>query len=579
MLHQDTVEAVKAYPDIVKIISDYVSLKKRGRNHVGLCPFHSEKSPSFYVSSEKRMFHCFGCHESGDSIAFIMKMDNLNFPDAIRNIAGKAGIEVIEIEGKSENPEHQQKREALLNILADTKDFYKNELSNHDEAMQYLKSRAITEETIAAFSIGYAPESGQFMQFLNQKAINLPDAAAAGILFQADNGEWVPRFKNRIIFPVQDHLGRTVGFGGRILPASTHSAKYINSPDSAIYNKSRIIYAFHQAKPEIRKAKTAILMEGYMDVVTAHQFGFKNAVAVMGTSFTDQQAQLLARHADTALLAMDSDLAGKAAIEKISETLKKHELGVKIIDLPEKDPADLLKEEGGEGFATAIESAEQILEYKIKELIINNPQASIEQTSKTINVLIPYLKAETDLIIRTHYINKIANLLKVERELIIAKMQKSVYTTSNFKRVIPAKKSKSKYQKSEEYILYISASNIDIRNRIKEVLNPEEFVTGEYTKLFEFIQNTQKINADLLEEIKNEDLRKVLAGILIEGEKPSQVTIINSAWEDCVGTLKSYKKNARIEEIKALLKEGGELGEAEQDKLLGELNQLVTDNY
>ena len=573
MIHSSTIDAVRNYDDIVAVIGGYVSLKKRGRSHIGLCPFHSEKTPSFYVSQEKKMFHCFGCKASGDLIAFMMQYDGLNFTEAVKAIAEKAGVEVKETEKTGKDYKKDQERDRVRALLVDAKEWFQNQLIQMPQAQKYLSDRGVTPDIIQRFGIGYAPSRNQAATVFKNKGYSPFEMTQSGLFYLDESESLKFRFWDRIVFPVLDHLGKTVGFGGRALRANKQIAKYINSPDSLVFNKSRLLYGLNLAKMPLKENKTAILMEGYMDVVIAHQFGFQTSMASMGTALTSMQAQLIKRYADTVILAMDSDQAGQSATITNYDVLKEAGLQVRVIQFNEKDPADYLMAHGEASFQTLLETPQSMMEFQFERLKSTTNLADIEQVSRLVQDIVPYLKAETDPIIQKHYVSKIAKELKVERELIMAKMKNNRYNAKS-KKFKPMSPNKTKFQKAEEIVLYVAITSIEEREKIKGSIQFNDFITPQYQVLFKQIIDSKKVNHHFITELKEAASQVELTQIIMRFEQEVEEKIIKYQWKDCIWVLKQYKIENRIREIKEELA-SPEIDEEAETKLLSELSILI----
>ncbi|MBT5856112.1 DNA primase [bacterium] len=577
-IHTETVDAVKAYDDIVGVISDYMPLKKRGRNHVGLCPFHSEKSPSFYVSPEKKLYHCFGCQESGDIISFVMKMDNLDFIESIRVIAQKAGIEIQEMEVTEKDKEKTEERSQLLDLLFETREYFKGALKQHPKAFEYLIARGVSEASIDAFHLGYSPaETNPLKDHLANKGFSPDQLIQSGLFSEQDSGRISTPFYDRVMFPIIDHHGRTLGFGGRILVAKNNSPKYINSPDSPTFNKSRTLYALDLAKSPIRKNKVALVMEGYMDVIMAHQYGFKNAVASMGTALTSSQANLLKRHAPAVILAMDADEAGQTAIERSYEVLQQAEMKVSVLNLESKDPADELIENGEINFQDKLDNALHMIPFKFQRLKSKTDTSKIENVSALMESLLPIIKAESDGIVQDHYISEIAKELQIDKDQIFAKLNRAPKTK---RRPVFAKpiQQTEKIKKLEDLLLYIMATDKASRKKILEALTIDDWTQENSKVLVQSMQNTDAIDQDLLAVIDIPEHKSKLTRVLVEGS--ALFGSIRSISEECqksILALKKYHTGQQIGEIKQQLKEQG-LDEAKQHELLHQLNNLMNIN-
>ncbi len=341
-ISSETIEEVYRTANVYDVISDYLSLKRSGSNYLSLCPFHTEKTPSFVVSPTKNIWKCFGCGKSGDSIKFLMEYKGLSFSEAVVEIANKYGITVKYIGDTKEDLEKKN----LYSVIQKVADFYRENLKKSKEAKNYLKERNIFSSTVETFSIGYSPyEIQKLIKFIESKGITIEELKKVGVLVQSLDGEIKDRFKGRIIFPIKDHLGRVVAFGGRVISQniSSKSPKYLNSPETKIYNKSKVLYGFFEAKDYLREKKYGIIVEGYFDLLSMYQIGFKNIVATLGTSLTEYHAKLLKKFVNKVILMFDNDKAGKEAVIRASKILLSQNIDVYYSPLTEKDPDDLAK--------------------------------------------------------------------------------------------------------------------------------------------------------------------------------------------------------------------------------------------
>lgn len=337
------VEDVKDKLDIVEVIRSYIAVLPAGRNFKACCPFHKEKTPSFMISPERRSWHCFGgCNEGGDMISFVMKYENVEFYDALKLLAERAGIDPSRL--RSGGAEYK-KYDALYAAQEAAVAFFRANMT--DEIMAYALDRGLTRETIAEFAIGYAPPlSDLLLRHLVQKGFSVQDIESSGLVFRTERGTYWDRFRGRLMFPLYNHVGKVVGFTGRIMPqanAPADTAKYINSPETPIFQKSKILYGFHKTKGAIRDAAAAVLVEGQMDFLMAYQSGIKNAIATSGTALTAEHLLALRRIAEKLLLCFDSDEAGQRAIERGIDLALAHDFSVGVIALSDKDPADIVR--------------------------------------------------------------------------------------------------------------------------------------------------------------------------------------------------------------------------------------------
>ncbi len=344
MRMSDITQDIKDKLDIAEVIRSYITVLPAGRNFKANCPFHKEKTPSFMISPERRSWYCFGgCNEGGDVISFVMKYENIEFYDALRMLAERAGIDSARLRAHASE---YKKYDALYQINNAAKDFFKSNLAGEPRA--YCAERGLTPETIADFDVGYAPQgSDVLLRELTKQGFAVQDIEHAGLVFKTERGTYWDRFRHRLMFPLYDHGGRVVGFTGRVLPNDPNAAamgKYVNSPETAIFNKSKILYGFHKAKRHIRDANAALMVEGQMDCLMAHQAGVRNTVACSGTALTADHLITIRRLADTLLLCFDSDEAGQRAIDRGIDMALAQDFSVGIVHMHEKDPADIVRQ-------------------------------------------------------------------------------------------------------------------------------------------------------------------------------------------------------------------------------------------
>ncbi len=365
---EELVEEIRARNDIVDVVSGYVRLQKKGGNYWACCPFHNENTPSFSVSRNKQMYHCFGCGVSGNVYTFVMKYENYTFPEAVRALAERAGVQLPEPEYSEEQRQRESRRARLLEVNKEAAKFFYFQLRSPRGAVgyQYLQKRELTEETMHRFGLGYAGKNGaELVQYLRQKGFEDDLIREAGLASLSERYGLTSQFWNRVMYPIQDGSGRVIGFGGRVMGEG--EPKYLNSPETPVFDKRRNLYGLNFAK-NARKGNI-ILCEGYMDVIAMHQAGFSQAVASLGTAFTSEQANLLRRYTDNVLLAYDSDGAGvKAALRGIG-ILREAGLTGKVINMkPYKDPDEFMKALGKEAFQERIDQAENSFFFEIRVL-------------------------------------------------------------------------------------------------------------------------------------------------------------------------------------------------------------------
>ncbi|UPT77393.1 DNA primase [Sulfurovum sp. XGS-02] len=372
MIDNASIESLKNSIDIVDVIGSYIELRKAGANYKANCPFHGEKTPSFVVSPSKQIYHCFGCGVGGDSIKFVMELEKLSYPEAIEKLASMHNFSLSYTKGSSDYSDAKRVLEAVGQ-------WYVKNLHHNETAMQYLLDRGISQNSIETFEIGYVPSGGEVMQFLQRALLPLPKAAEAGILAQNENGSgYYARLVERITFPIYSTSGSLVGFGGRTI--TNHPAKYINSPQTKLFNKSRLLYGYHLAKESIYKNKKIIVCEGYLDVVMFHQAGFKEAVAGMGTALTTEHLPLLRKGDPNVILAYDGDKAGVAAALKAAQMLSVAGFDGGVVLFPDgQDPADLIAKGQSETVAKLLRNAKPLIPFVLEMIVsmynLNDPRA------------------------------------------------------------------------------------------------------------------------------------------------------------------------------------------------------------
>lgn len=407
---EEKIEEVKDTVDIVSVISEYVDLKKSGRNFVGLCPFHNEKTPSFTVSSQKGLFHCFGCGEGGDVIGFIMKKENMSYPEAIRFLADKAGIF---IESGSFDKRSYKRRKKLLKINEEARQFFYKNLLTREVPRRYLRQRGLDRECINRFFLGYADgNSTSLYRYLKNRGYRDEDMEELGLIAKSsyDNG-YYDKYRDRLIFPIYNIKREVIGFGGRTLV--NHPAKYINSKDSVVYNKSKNIYGVCNLN-RISKLGKAVLVEGYMDVIALYDAGIDYAVASLGTALTEQQAGLIGRYADDIYICYDGDNAGQTATDKAIDIFREKEISPKVIEIPGgMDPDDFIKKEGPERFLQLEENAKDPVMYQFEKLRREYGTEEVSEKMKVVDGTARILASLKRPVVREEYARRLSDSLEI----------------------------------------------------------------------------------------------------------------------------------------------------------------------
>ncbi len=422
MASGDAVQQIKDRLNIIDVISPYAELIKSGRHFVARCPFHQEKSPSFHVSPERGTYHCFGCGVGGDIFSFIQAIDGVEFKDALKTLAEKAGVELV-----PENPQKKTERDELVAVIEAATTYYENQLPNMVDATAYLERRGVAKETIKKWRIGYAPGPPlagwrELKTHLTNEKFLPSVMSKAGLIKSAEGGkEPFDTFRDRIMFSLRDQAGRVVGFSGRILAKDTEAPKYVNSPETELYHKSELLYGYDMAKQGIRNLGFWIIVEGQFDVVMSHQAGYTNTVAVSGTALTLHHVQLLERLSNKVVLALDSDKAGIAAMKKSADLMLRRGIDVKVAAMPDgADPADMILEDP-KSFKTAVGHATHIIEFLLAHLRTTTPDDRAFKLKATAEV-IPFITLIPNMVDRDHFEGVTATALGTTKDAVHAEV-------------------------------------------------------------------------------------------------------------------------------------------------------------
>ncbi|MEW5784652.1 MAG: DNA primase [Bacillota bacterium] len=425
---ESVVEEIRRHTDLVSLVAEYLTLEKQGKNMIGLCPFHSEKTPSFTVSPEKQLFHCFGCGASGNVFSFIMKLDNLTFPEAARTLAGRAGIKIPERRAALSKHDHLKEQLYELNRLAARYfQYVLRESAAGKPAADYLRERGIDREASEMFMLGYAPRGWDNLgQFIRKKGFSPQLLQQAGLVSPRDGGGYYDRFRHRLMFPIFNLGEKVVGFGGRALEEGDKAGpKYLNSPETMIFEKGAILYGLHLSRESIRERKAAVVVEGYTDVIAAHQAGIKNVVASLGTSLTTGQGRLLRAQAETVIIAYDADSAGEVATWRGLKVLQEAGCFVRVAELPAgSDPDSLIRTAGAAALTDLVQNAQYLLEYQLRILKSRYNPAVPEGRLRYMEEALALLAQVSNLAERDIYLKRLAEELHVSEEALRGELKK-----------------------------------------------------------------------------------------------------------------------------------------------------------
>lgn len=490
----DLIEEIRLKNDIVDVIGGYVKLQRKGSSHFGLCPFHNEKSPSFSVSPQKQMYYCFGCGAGGNVFTFIMDYENFTFLEALKMLAERAGVELPELEYSREAKAQADKKAQLLQINKEAAKYYYIQLRGKQgqQAMDYLKGRGLSDDTIQKFGLGYSDKFGSGLyRYLKELGYTDGFLHESG-LFNADERHGMyDKFWNRVIFPIMDVNNKVIGFGGRVM--GDGKPKYLNSPETKIFDKSRNLYGLNMAR--VSRKRNLIVCEGYMDVISMHQAGFNNAVASLGTALTSLQASLMKRYTDEVLIIYDSDEAGTKATLRAIPLLKGVGLATKVVNLnPYKDPDEFVQNEGNEAFEKRLEEAENSFLFEIRiserDYDMHDPQGKTDFLHNAASKLLGF----EDEIERNNYIESVARTYHIESSTLANLVNKLALKGAGITEVRRPKsgiqsnrEKESGIEKAQKLMLTWITSYPGIMEQITSYIGPEDFTTGLYHKVAEMI--------------------------------------------------------------------------------------------
>jgi DNA primase len=577
----ELLDRIRDANDIVDVIAEYVPLKKRGKYFVGLCPFHPEKEPSFTVTPDKQIFHCFGCGEGGNVFGFLMKHEKLPFQETVRLLAKRANIPLPE---KS----FDKKREKLLDKL-----YYANQVANEyfhkslyrerpgKVARKYLNKRGFSSQTGELFSLGFAPNDWEgLIGYAKNKGMETEVLNQAGLVVpRSESSGFYDRFRNRIIFPIFNLSGKIVGFGGRVLD-DKDVPKYLNSPETPIYHKGKILYGLNLSKDEIRQSQSAILVEGYVDLISLFQAGIKNVVASSGTAFTPDQARLLSRYAEKVYLFFDADSAGQSAVFRSVDLLFSEGIEVFVVSLKAgEDPDSFLREFGVEAAKEKIRKAKTYLDFKYESLEKDFEQLSLKEQEVVIFDLAETAGKITDEIRRNLFVKKVAQIFKINETSVsklIEKKTSSVVRRRSSAATITASKSPSSLSRQEEIergLLRILMEDGKLLKLTGGKLRPDDFSTSVHKEIFQLLKSEKKASpAGLLDKTEEESTKELIIQIASKDLGTAELSI---QLNDHLAALNKFKINRRMKELKNGIQRALQEGDLKTaDKLTKEFEKL-----
>ncbi|TET45524.1 DNA primase [candidate division TA06 bacterium] len=544
-LSQEDIDGTREATDIVELLSEYISLKKAGKNYTALCPFHSEKKPSFYVSPERQVYHCFGCGAGGNVYTFLIEMEKLSFPEAVRLLAKKSGIRLKEPD-KTSGP-----REAIYKANEWADDFFFETLAGKESGKRgrdYVKKRQFGKTLIEKFHLGYSPSSWDGLKSA-AKSKSEDVLVKAGLLVKSESGRTYDRFRDRLMFPIRNLSGRVVGFGGRSVGDST--PKYMNSPDTAVYRKGNILYGLWEAKQEIRKSGRAIMVEGYTDLLSLRSVGIEEVVASLGTALTDGQAKLLARYTEAVVILFDADTAGDEAAVRSLDILLEHGLDVSVVSLPGGyDPDSFAREKGGEVLLDLIKSPLTFFDFKLGLLKKKYDMSKVRAKADAIKEIASSLVKIPDIVKRDLWVRELSERLSVSEDALIRSMP-----GSSFKEDLPeASVLPAGPQELELRLLGLMLADSAALSLASESLTIDDFLGTAsrevFSKIYELKDDGREVKAaDLLSPVTDRDALKAISGSMMVAGPGFDVI------KECEGLISKIRKSRIERSMKHKLKE------------------------
>jgi DNA primase len=567
-------ERVKQQADIVRVVGEYVGLKKVGQNMIGLCPFHNEKTPSFAVHPVRQIYHCFGCGVGGDVFSFVMEVEKCSFPEAVKTVAEKCGIAIPrEREHTPKERQENQQRRGLVELHQSAAEFFARQLKDIAEgraAAAYLEDRGVDAKTTERFCLGYAPASGDALSRFLKGKFSEKLAEASGLIVRDAGGRLYDRFRRRVMFPIAGESGKVIAFGGRSL--GDDMPKYVNSPETPIYTKSSVLYHLAGAKEAIRREGFAILVEGYMDVIAVARAGNANVVASCGTSLAGPQVKLLGRFARRIVVNYDPDEAGQSATERSLGLLLEQEFEIKVLELPDgADPDDFVRKNGAEAYQKALAQSPEYLAYLIdhaKKMDRSTPQGKLA----AVNYLMPYVQKIPNRLLRSEWASRIASVMEVDEPVLRESLRRAAaerrsQVATSAEHLGPAMKP------VEKRLIQMLAEAQDIRGELAKRMQAENLHAGlETEKIIALLIETalkdeRQDPAALAEALEPKDRRLFFAALFEE--------VLESNWEEAESCLISLKKRQVEAELASLQRQLDAKPAGEELKRIYGLKQLL----
>ncbi|MEA3560483.1 MAG: DNA primase [Candidatus Omnitrophota bacterium] len=588
---EEIVEQVQNRSDIIEIISAYIPLKRVGSNFKAPCPFHNEKTPSFIVNPAKQIWHCFGCGLGGNVFSFVMRHEKLEFPDTVRFLAGKAGVEIpLSYEGGIKK---QSKNKSLYRINELAAGYFQNNLADPNKgklARQYLDKRGVSPEVIRKFRLGFALNQWDgFLRFAKAKGESEDLLKTAGLIIPRKDRGYYDHFRGRLIFPILDLQDRVLAFGGRVLDASL--PKYINSPQNPLFNKGRCLYGLNTAKESLRGKEHLIIVEGYMDLITLYRMGVRNVIAALGTALTSEHARLLKRYVPTAVMVYDADQAGETASLRGLEILIEGGLRVKVVRLPEGfDPDSFIITRGKEGFEKAVVDGEDLFDYKLGLLTSKYNAEKLEEASRITAEMLPTISRIDNAVLKSGYISKLARRLSINENSLLIELkrikQKGVSNYQSQRSNIPGYNFAINVK--EKFLIGLMLEDFKIAAQVKNCLALDDFkdpgLKQIVAAIFRLISEKKKFScSQVINYLKDDRASQIIAGISASSEiagytdkQGNELSDKKKVVADCIEKIKAESlKQARLDLQRKIKLAEETRDDKKRMRLLSEFKNLI----
>jgi DNA primase len=592
-LRDDFIEHVRSQSDIVNVVSDYVTLKRKGKNYWGNCPFHGEKTPSFSVNPDKQFFYCFGCGTGGNVFTFVSKKEGMGFADTVKKLAQRAGVPIPEGEKTPDEIRREQERAELLAVTKYAASLFHSYLIQSpaaEEARRYLQKRGIQRPTMEKFQLGYAPADWDaLLKRLTRKGFAPEVIEMAGLVLRRGQGTgFYDRFRSRVIFPIYSPQGAVIGFGGRVLDDS--QPKYLNSPETSLFNKRHQLYGLHLAGEEIRRAGKVIVVEGYMDVITAHQHGLGNVVASLGTAFTPEQAKLLLKSTYDIYIAYDADAAGQSATLRGLGILSGFGANVRVISVPEgKDPDEFIRNRGEEAFLDVVAQAKNLIQYYLMQAVAGEDITTPAGKANVIKQIFPLLSGLKNEVEIDEYLRIIAGQLNVDEPTMrrmwgnltkksMVEDKTAIYGKNN-SNIVTAHQETSAMATAEQDLIWLMLEDSSFIRLVMQEISPSMVNNEEHRQIFDAIfsmyEENNPITVHTIDMRLNSSARSILTRIIAMERGFDDKS---KAVDGYIRYIRYNQRQQRITALEKKIRESELKGETVANDILTEYLQLVRDS-